>query len=385
MLNQYLKPYIKEKPKPIYEMAAKTVKLHITHLEDLMLEGPEGFNKVINFLDKLIKKDLSTVTVKFDGKPAVIFGIDPRSGKFIIGTKKAVANPAHSIEEINELYGEQAFLKNLFVDLFPILKSMVKKGLFMGDLMFYPGIKKKVEDEIRFTPNTITYAIDKTSDIGKEIIGAKYGLVVHTMFGSGMSKSAAGSKEIDSNISKNPKIWIASADLKQKEKQTLVDSDVVDKFEELKTLKSTLVKNTTAYEIVKTYSKHIETFINRSVKEGLVIGDEKQFGKDVYKFLQEKYKSPKFKERIRGEFSEKSFQEWGVAFIKAYKLVKEIKNYFIKFIDDVNVIKTLIAAGGEEQIVVGGEGFVMFDTDDGVIKLVDRQTFSRINAINNNN
>ena len=66
---------------------------HLEHLEDEIINnGTKGAKTAINFL-KSIKQMLqggsggSTVSVKWDGAPAVFCGTNPENGKFFVATK----------------------------------------------------------------------------------------------------------------------------------------------------------------------------------------------------------------------------------------------------------------------------------------------------------
>ncbi len=72
--------------------------LHLEHLEDEILNyGVDGGRAAINFLrslrDMLAGASRSSVsmTVKWDGSPAIFAGIDPDDGKFFVA-KKSVFN-----------------------------------------------------------------------------------------------------------------------------------------------------------------------------------------------------------------------------------------------------------------------------------------------------
>ena len=66
--------------------------LHMTHLEDAVIDGGvKGTRNVINYL-RALRDMLSgnasapmTITVKWDGAPAIFAGIDPSDGKFFVG------------------------------------------------------------------------------------------------------------------------------------------------------------------------------------------------------------------------------------------------------------------------------------------------------------
>jgi len=66
---------------------------HLEHLEDdIINRGSIGGDNAINFL-KSVRNMLAgqsggtNITVKWDGAPAIICGINPENGKFFVGTK----------------------------------------------------------------------------------------------------------------------------------------------------------------------------------------------------------------------------------------------------------------------------------------------------------
>ena len=66
---------------------------HLEHLEDNILNGgSQGGKEAVAFLrslgDMLDQGMADTrVTVKWDGAPAIICGVNPENGKFFVGTK----------------------------------------------------------------------------------------------------------------------------------------------------------------------------------------------------------------------------------------------------------------------------------------------------------
>ena len=67
---------------------------HLEHLEDdIINRGSKGGRNAINFL-KSVRNMLAgssgkkvNMSVKWDGAPAIICGINPENGKFFVGTK----------------------------------------------------------------------------------------------------------------------------------------------------------------------------------------------------------------------------------------------------------------------------------------------------------
>ena len=144
---------------------------HLDHLEDLMiLKGADGLKLSIAFL-KDITESLKTgsttmgMSTKWDGKPAIVCGINPTNKKFFVATKGAFSKTVlafHTEEEIKKTI----IIPDLASKLVECLKYLPKlgiKGVLQGDLMFTKDSKKpktiEGKEYITFTPNTIMYAI----------------------------------------------------------------------------------------------------------------------------------------------------------------------------------------------------------------------------------
>ena len=73
---------------------------HLEHLEDNILNGgSQGGKEAVAFLRSLGKMldqggADARVTVKWDGAPAVICGVNPDNGRFFVGTKSVFAKNA---------------------------------------------------------------------------------------------------------------------------------------------------------------------------------------------------------------------------------------------------------------------------------------------------
>jgi hypothetical protein len=105
------------------------------------------------------------LSVKIDGAPAIVWGIDPACGEFFVGTK-AVFNKkkiriAHNHEEIDAFYqGEVARILHACFDYLPRTNAIIQ-----GDFIGFGG-----SDE--YTPNTITYKFPEV--VYQEIIVAPH-------------------------------------------------------------------------------------------------------------------------------------------------------------------------------------------------------------------
>ena len=116
---------------------------HLEHPEDSILTGD------LSVLDWF--KSKSTMSVKMDGRPAIVWGIDPATDTKFVGTKsvfnKKKIKIAHSHEEIDQFYDGQ--VAEILHDCFSFLPEY--EGIIQGDFLGWG------QGEDTFTPNTVTY------------------------------------------------------------------------------------------------------------------------------------------------------------------------------------------------------------------------------------
>lgn len=118
---------------------------HLDHPEDQVLTGD------LTVLDWFVESD-STVSVKIDGSPAIVFGTDPETGKFFVGTKsvfnKKKIKVNYSIEDILRNHGDTVRVAEILIACFDNLPRI--DGIIQGDFIGYGG-------NDTYCPNTITY------------------------------------------------------------------------------------------------------------------------------------------------------------------------------------------------------------------------------------
>ena len=134
-----------------------TQNLHIEHPEDTILTGDTSFLQSL-------KSELN-LSVKMDGAPAIVWGTNPATGNFFVGTKsvfnkvKIKINESHQDIDANHTGNVAEILHKCF-DYLPRTE-----GIFQGDFIGFGG-----SDE--YTPNTITYQFDDI--VREEIIVAPH-------------------------------------------------------------------------------------------------------------------------------------------------------------------------------------------------------------------
>ena len=133
---------------------------HIEHPEDSVLTGD------LSVLDWFVAK--SNISAKIDGSPAIVWGTNPATGNFFVGTKsvfnKVKIKINHSHEEIDTNHqGNVATILHKCFDNLPFLP-----GIYQGDFIGFGG-------KDHYTPNTITYYFD-------EVIDAEIIIAPHTYY-----------------------------------------------------------------------------------------------------------------------------------------------------------------------------------------------------------
>ena len=371
---------------------------HLTHLEELILtQGQDGFNQAKNFLYELIKNlkgqdnTIKNVSVKWDGAPAIFTGINPDNGQFFVGTK-SVFNKSPKInytpKDIDENHGHAAGLAKKLKLALQYLPSIGIKGILQGDLMF-DNDEVETEDidgvpHYTFRPNTIRYAVEANSELGKQIIAARIGIIFHTTYNDLSGGGASFGADV-SGLSKSPSVWFDDAFFK--DDTGILLSEQEEKF--------VLEKINEADSINVDYTnlplKSLNTYINSEIRQGEFLDDPSKSFERFKNWYQravdksiEKVKRPESKERKR-QAGEEKLREFNsqkqdiINIFKVSKLLSEAKAIFITKYDKAVATKHFIDNGDGTLSVTKAEGFVAVDHTENGIKLVDRLEFSKNN------
>lgn len=164
--------------------------VRIEHPEDMVLDaGSSGLQQALNGIITAAQKPSET-TVKWDGKPAIIFGRKP-TGEFVLTDKSGflakgydgLATSPEQIERImNMRGGERGELVAIYRKLFPLLRRAVPedfRGYIQGDLL-YVDQPPVVNGAYEFMPNTVKYRVPADSQLGQKIADSEVGVVIHT-------------------------------------------------------------------------------------------------------------------------------------------------------------------------------------------------------------
>ena len=382
---------------------------HLEHVEDdIINRGSKGGENAINFL-KSIRNMLAgssgkkvNMSVKWDGAPAIICGINPENDQFFVGTKAVFnVNPKinYTTSDIRRNHGGD--LADKLTIALRELKKLNISGILQGDFLFSKSDLKTAsidgEDMITFTPNTITYAVPVDSDIGKKIKRARMGIVFHTSYSgktmkdlkagfgtvsgrSGISsvfladaayKDVSGSAKLTkAELSTfNARLRMAEGSLSKAGPMldTMNKSDSLSVGYRLKTFFNHYIRNTQGNmakvkTLVEMFREYYENFLKAEIDSR-----KTDSGKQKYRDLL----------KINLTFIDRNKQSLYFA-IASHVTLQNAKNFLVSKLSEIQSIGHFLRTPNGYK-VTAPEGFVAVDRTAGAVKLVDRLEFSRAN------
>ena len=390
---------------------AKTGKnLHLEHIEDEVLNGGvDGTRGSINFIQSL--RDMlagssmknTYITTKWDGAPAVFCGINPENDKFFVGSK-SIFNKTPKInytpQDIDDNH-PPGLASKLKVALEHLPKLGIS-GVLQGDMMFAKEdlAVKTIEGEryVTFHPNTIVYAVPLGSDLGKEILNSKMGIVFHTEYKGTKLEDMKSSFNININkLLKNKDIWFRDAEFtdasgtgsftaRDTETITKILSSVGRTFQNI----SANTLNTIADD--SEINTIIKTFNNSKIKTGQQIRNTRTHVTQLIRYIGNKYDkdinklktdAAKDKKTQRKNEFLKFFLQKKADLEKIFDLMNmliDAKMMIISKLENMEQLTQTFVKDGAGYKVTAPEGFVAVDQiKGGAVKLVDRLEFSRNN------
>lgn len=385
--------------------------LHMEHGEDLVLNaGVQGTRAVINSL-RAVRDMLAghstkkvDVTVKWDGAPAIFAGQDPRDGKFFIAKKGIFNKNPKLYKTVAEIDADTSG------DLADKLKACLRylpdlgiKGVVQGDLLYTRDDIKDAKiddvDYITFHPNTIVYAVPKTTALAKKILASKIGLAWHTVYeGDSLdSMKAVFGKDIVGSFSASRNVWSTSVDYQDVSGKATMTATETAEVTNLLSQAGKLFYKLDA-KILNSISDdeellmRVKTFNNMKVRAQQRITNVSshvagliEYIHGIYSKEEQEKKTEKGKtavqeraKKVLAFFSSKNKKQLETIFTMMNLLV-DAKQLIINKLNEVKKLDTFLLTKDGYK-VTGVEGYVAIDKLSGnAVKLVDRMTFSYAN------
>ena len=382
---------------------------HLEHLEDdIINRGTKGGENAINFL-KSIRNMLAgssnkkvNMTVKWDGAPAIICGINPENGKFFVGTKAVFnKNPKINYTNADIRKNHSGELAGKLILALRELSRLGIKGVLQGDFLFAQSDLKKIDMDgdamISFTPNTITYAVPVASNIGRQISRAKMGIVFHTKYtGKSLDSMTAGFGTVSGSATN---VFLASAGYRDVSGSAkLTRSDLPQFNAKLRMAEGSLMKAGTLLDEMSKSSAdglsvgfRLKTFFNHYIRntQGHMAKVRQlvdMFREYYVNILQAEIDARK---TAAGKQKYKDMMKTNVRYIDRNKnalvmaiashvTLQNAKNFLINKMSEIQSVGHFLRTSTGYK-VTAPEGYVAVDKVAGAVKLVDRLEFSRAN------
>jgi len=382
---------------------------HLEHLEDdIINRGSVGGDNAVKFL-KSIRNMLAgssggkvNMSVKWDGAPAIVAGINPENGKFFVGTKSVF----NATPKINYTSGDISsnhsgpVAEKLNVCLRE-LKRLRIRGIYQGDLLFTNDTVTKVidgESMITFTPNTITYAVPANSTIGKKIRRARIGIVFHTYYSGKTMKSLNAGFGTVSGKSGSSSIFLASAGYTDTSGSSTFTTSELSRFDSLirmaegslskaSTILNEMSRNKDAlsvgYRLKSFFNHYIRNTQGHMAKVKSMQGMFRDYYKNILQAEIDAKKSDKGKQKYKDildtnlKYIDRNESALYFA-IASHISLQNAKNFLVSKLSQVQNIGHFIRTSTGYR-VTNPEGYVAVDRSAGAVKLVDRLEFSRAN------
>ena len=215
--------------------------LHLPHPEDSILTGD------LEVLDWFTEP--AYVSVKIDGCPAIVWGTDPATGTFFVGTKavfnKVKLRIAHNHEEIDEHYvGEVADILHACYDSLPRTDS-----IYQGDFIGFGG-------DSTYHPQAVSYVFP-------EIVTQSIIIAPHTMYEANDDLRDSWALPLLAQLESTSEVMFVQPDAWEDDKSF----DSIVKFARQMATMCEFAKN-------KTHARKIEKVINTFIKIGAVLDAE---------------------------------------------------------------------------------------------------------------
>jgi|TARA_X000000368_G_scaffold417302_1_gene413313 hypothetical protein len=357
----------------------------INHAEDLIFwEGSAGAMRAVQQLEQLAKGTKS-LTIKWDGSPAIIFGRNP-NGEFIFTDKhgfmaKSYDGRATSPDDLEgaimqrakdkskaKTYRQYASKMKSVFELFQNAVPNNFQGYFVGDMLYF-NTPKKVGNSYVFQPNVVNYQVPAETDLGKRMGSSRAGVVVHYI----MSEKGRTMPVKDLNMIQGTDVLAIPPTTVNKSQP--VDVSAVNQLKGMIQQSSSgidklLDRNALAGMKLADFPNLLYTYLNSKVDSGM-----KGLGSDFVKWLQSSAVTEVKKTRIMNYIKANT-----QSFMALWKIVNGImtaKDSIIRQLD-----KSKGAVNATVNGKPGGEGYVL-KSPKGNIKLVRRSGFTKANrAIN---
>jgi len=347
----------------------------VSHPEDkVIVRGSAGAKEAISDL-KQMATNPETISIKPDGKPAIVWGRDENGFSMMDKHMFVKGIIPHSPQELAQIYSERKGggreeLSAMMIALWPQFEASLAsgfKGWMFGDLLYSqrPGIQN---GSFVFQPNTVVYTVPVGEELGQRIAKSTSGIVAHSYFAAPgqPGKHISSLRGINPNgsllvitdqFAAPPRVKIPP-DLKSIENFVGRNGAPLDKLLDRGALNAMKITS---------FPQIFQKYVNGKVKAR----DFSNFGSDFIEWMAGAKVSPNMQKNI-SEYLKANAGGYKVL-CQTFLGIMKVKDHIVDLLDQHPA-----PLQGSIQGVPGQEGY-MVHTGAGPIKAVNRQKFSAAN------
>jgi hypothetical protein len=347
----------------------------ISHPEDMVIAmGSAGAKTAIATI-KQMATNPETISIKPDGKPAIVWGRDEQgfgmADKHMFAKGIIPRNPQQLAQVYSERKGgSREELTAMMTALWPQFEASLSsgfKGWMFGDLLYSqrPGVQN---NNFVFQPNTVVYTVPVASDLGQQIAKSTSGIVAHSYFAAPgqPGKHISQLRGINPNgpllvitdqFAAPPRVKIPP-DLKSLESFVNSNGALIDKL---------LDKGTLSAGKISSFPQIFQKYVNAKVKSR----DFGNFGSDFIEWMANAKVSLNMQKNIAAHLQNNA--SGYKVFCQAFLGIMKVKDHIVALLD-----KYPAPLQGSIKGEPGQEGYLIH-TGAGPVKAVDRQKFSAAN------
>ena len=380
---------------------------HLDHVEDLVLKfGQLGADTALSILES-IGEDLSgsrsnrsvKITTKWDGAPSIFAGIDPADGKFFVASKSILKKTPEVFKSLDSIDADpNPARRKKFKVAFEELSQCNIKGVIQGDFLFsQEDVSAKTiagTQYITFHPNTIVYAVPAKSDLAKEILSARIGMVWHTRYrGNSLSSlSGVSDAKISDSLKVRKAVWTVGpsyldvtgqAEFSYTEASTFRTLLKVAKGISVPRLEGLLNPTLDVSYQVLAAVNDVNKSGRKDIANQLYVAIIKRVS-DYYSKRAQEVSTNSAKQgwmKAKDEFVQNMERNKGdmLTLLSMYANIVQLKEMIVHALDKISKVNTFLRSTDGSFRVTTQEGFVAMDLTGNMVKLVDRLEFSLAN------
>ena len=281
--------------------------------------------------------------------------------------------------------------------LLPKIASNEKNTIYQADTLFLEGeVKNEVINRIQnvtFQPNTLLYAINKRSDLGKRIANAKLGIVIHTKYTwDGKDPTTMDAIKLGCSkdqLNQDPDVFVLDTNEINDRTTTVIINNVEKERTQAYEDNINMLSDKIDWNILDDFKcEMLIKFMNSYVRSGINIPAPGKLIQDLQKYVKQQHaKDIKSRTTYKGKKAIEDkyavFKDFDYTLLRPifeiYLILIKYKMILVNKLNMTSSIKKYVVSKSGQLTKTFDEGYIITEGVAKGIKLVNRYQFSKYN------